>query len=415
MKKEQDLNLRPILIILIIVAFIIGAVGGVFGSFFLKPYLEKTEWGREFLGPEKLTEKEFESNEQIIQVTEDSSTINAVEKVAPAVVSIVVSKELENIYNLTGPGLEEFFGFDLEWENMQRQAPRKQEIGGGTGFIIDESGLILTNRHVVEDELAEYSVILNDGTKYEAEVLARDMIEDIAILKIEAENLTVAELGNSNDLKIGQTVIAIGNALTEYQNTVTKGVISGIDRKIVAGGSMSGAEVIDGALQTDAAINPGNSGGPLLNLAGQVIGINTAINWEGRALGFAIPIDQAKKVINSVKEFGKIVRPWLGIRYIQLNEQIAEKNNLKYDYGALILRGSTETDLAVIPGSPADQAGLTENDIILAINGQELKEGQSLLTEIAKYNPDEEIEIKYFHKDEEKTVKVKLVERPEGY
>ncbi|NQT49403.1 trypsin-like peptidase domain-containing protein, partial [Candidatus Kuenenbacteria bacterium] len=282
-----------------------------------------------------------------------------------------------------------------------------------TGFVIDADGLILTNKHVVADDKAEYSVIFNDGTKYTAEVLGRDTINDIAILKIQANDLPVVELGDSDQLEIGQTVIAIGNALSEYTNTVTKGVVSGINRSLVAGDGIGGSEYIEGAIQTDAAINPGNSGGPLLNLAGQVIGINTAVNWQGQSIGFAISINQAKTVIESVKEFGKIVRPWLGVRYIHLNSEIAEKNNIKYDYGALIVKGETVNDLAVVIDSPAFKAGLVENDIILQVNEQKLDQDRTLVNELIKFKPGDEVELKVYHAGEEQTVKVVLEERVE--
>jgi len=401
---------KSFIIITIIISLIVGAFSGMMGSFFLKPYLESTGWGRSFLQT-SLTEVAADvDSTKTLKIKEESAAVEVVEKVTPGVVSIVATKELENIYNLTGPY---FFGFDGVYEQNQENGKFKQTIGRGTGFVIDEKGLILTNRHVVEDEQAEYTVILNNGEQYAAQVLGRDMIKDIAILQIEAENLSAVELGDSGSIKIGQTVIAIGNALGEYSNTVTRGVVSGINRKVVTGGVFANEEVIDGAIQTDAAINVGNSGGPLLNLAGQVIGINTAVNWEGSALGFAIPIDQAKNVIESVQQYGRIVRPWLGVRYVQLNEQIAEKNSIKYNYGALVIRGAGQNEVAIVPDSPAAEAGLLENDIILEINGQIISEEQTLLDQIAKFMPGDEIELKIARNETIVTVKVTLAEREE--
>lgn len=402
MKKE----LKGYLSFIIIISFVTGAVGGTLGSFFLLPHLQASPWGRDFLSLEG--ELSNLTQEKILQIEEDSATIDVVKKVSPSVVSIVITKELENFYNLTGPN-----AFDL-WPKNLLPAPgekRKQEVGGGTGFIIDANGLILTNKHVVIDEDAEYSVVLSDGARYEASVLARDTVNDIAVLKIEADDLPVIDLGASENLEIGQTVIAIGNSLSQYQNTVTRGVISGIDRRIVAGDNFSGSEVIDEAIQTDAAINPGNSGGPLLNLSGQVIGINTAISSQGQAIGFAIPIDQAKVVIDSVKEFGKIVRPWLGVRYIQLNEQLSKENNLSASSGALIVGGVNAS--AVIEDSPADKAGLVEGDIIIAINNEAVGDNNALVKLINKYKPGDEIEIKFIREKAEKIVKVVLTERTE--
>ena len=188
--------------------------------------------------------------------------------------------------------------------------------------------------------------------------------------------------------------------------------MSGIGRTIVAGGA-SGSERLEGVIQTDAAINPGNSGGPLVNLAGQVVGINTAIDRQGQLIGFAIPINTAKKVIESVEKHGRIVRPYLGVRYIMLNKQIAEDNNLDVDYGALIVRGEKRTELAVIPGSPADKAGLVENDIILEVNGVKVDENNSLAKLIQQYNVGDVITLKIWHKGEEKEVQVKLGEYKE--
>jgi len=361
------------------------------------------------------TQKEDVSSKQIV-VEEESATIAAVKKVSPSVVSIIVSKDLNNLYNITGPGMfpfNDFFGFNMpnyEYSEDEENKSGKQKVGGGTGFIISEDGLILTNKHVVSDDDAEYTVITNDGKEYEAKVLASDFLNDIAIVKIEAQGMSVVELGDSDSLQIGQTVIAIGNSLAEYSNTVTKGVVSGIGRKVEAGNGRGASEVLEEAIQTDAAINPGNSGGPLINLSGEVIGINTAVNMEGQLIGFAIPVNQAKRIIESVKKHGKIVRPFLGVRYILLNKQIAKENNLNVDYGALILRGRNPMDLAVVPGSPADKADLEENDIILEMNGQKIHSEHSLAKEISNYNPKDEIELKILHKGEEKIVQVILDE-----
>jgi len=352
------------------------------------------------------------NNAQTLQIVEDSATVAAVEKVTPAVVSIVVTKDLSGIYQNQFPFNDFWFGIPFNF-NLPQVPEGKQEIGGGTGFIIDaDKGLIVTNRHVVDDEQAEYSVVTNDGQSYDAKVLARDAFNDLAILQVTAKNLVSVELGDSDSLAIGQTVIAIGNALGEYSNTVTRGVVSGIGRTILAGGS-SGSEKLEGIIQTDAAINPGNSGGPLINLAGQVIGINTAIDRQGQLVGFAIPINSVKKIIESVEQYGRIVRPYLGVRYILINEEIATKNNLAINYGALIVRGENSSELAIIPGSPADKANLRENDIILEIDGQKIDSDNSLAKIIQKYSPNDEMKLKIWRQGEEKEVVVKLEEYKE--
>jgi len=339
-----------------------------------------------------------------------------VEKVSPAVVSMIITKDLSKIYSREYYfPFDDFFGFGFPFgfEIPRRQIPEgKQQIGGGTGFIISSDGMILTNKHVVNDSEAEYTVLMNDGKKYDAKVLATDPVLDVAVVKIEAKDVPVVELGDSDLLKIGQTVIAIGNALGEFRNTVTKGVISGIGRTITAGG-LSGAETIERAIQTDAAINPGNSGGPLIDLSGRVVGINTAVSREGQLIGFALPINEAKRVVESVKKYGKIVRPFLGVRYVLLNEEIAKANNLDVDYGALVSRGEERTDLAVLPGSPADKAGLVENDIILELNGIKINNDNSLASLIAKYAPGDKVKLKILHRGDEKTVEVTLAEYKE--
>ncbi|PJE58636.1 MAG: hypothetical protein COU83_02835, partial [Candidatus Portnoybacteria bacterium CG10_big_fil_rev_8_21_14_0_10_40_22] len=197
------------------------------------------------------------------------------------------------------------------------------QIGGGSGAIVDPSGIILTNKHVVYEQDADYTVITNDDKHYSAKVLARDPINDIAILKIDAENLPAVELGDSSNLQLGQTVIAIGNALGEFTNTVSMGVISGLSRYITAQASLAGhSEELRGLIQTDAAINPGNSGGPLVNLAGQVIGISSATVMGAENIGFAIPIAAAKQDLVDLKKHGRIIKASLGVRYVTLSKAI---------------------------------------------------------------------------------------------
>ncbi|OIP80434.1 MAG: hypothetical protein AUK20_01340 [Parcubacteria group bacterium CG2_30_45_37] len=367
---------------------------------------------------------------KVITVTEESAVISAVDKVAPAVVSIIVTKDLPKIeqYYSNPFGSEffrEFFGQDFNDLFGQQAVPQyrqngteKTEIGGGTGFIVSADGYIITNRHVVLDQAAEYTVLMNDEAKYPAKVLARDALNDLAVLKIEKDNLPTVELGDSANLKVGQSVIAIGNALGEFRNTVSTGVISGLARSVTAGGAGIGNEQLINVIQTDASINPGNSGGPLLNIAGQVIGINTAMAQGAQNIGFAIPINEVKSTIESVQKNGRIVRPWLGVRYVIINKAIADANKLSVDYGAIIVRGQNRTDLAVIPGSPADKAGLVENDIILEINpsggsgqaGQKITEENLLANLVVKFKPGDEITLRVMHQGKEKIVKVKLEE-----
>lgn len=358
--------------------------------------------------------------EKPVYITEEEATAKVVKDVSPAVVSVVISKEIAQVRNMTGPNIfpfDDFFNFGFPFAEPQpQQQPQSQPktqkkvIGGGTGFIISSDGMILTNKHVVADATAEYSVVTLDNKNYPAKILAADPILDVALIKIEAKNLPVVTLGDSGKIQIGQTVIAIGNTLSEYRNTVTKGVISGVNRRVVAGDGQFGTEVIEQAIQIDAAINPGNSGGPLVNLRGEVIGMNTAVSNQGQSIGFAIPINVAKPVIESVKKYGRIVRPWLGVRYVLINKELTDQNQLPVDYGALILHGQKQTELAVVPGGPADKAGLVENDIILELNSQKITEDNTLSSLIQKYKPGDKIKLKVLHKGEDKTVEVILGE-----
>ncbi len=363
---------------------------------------------------------------------EENATIAAVKKTSSSVVSIIISKDMSQVYQKTGQNVFPFdnlfdnLGFPFEFrtapqpnsgnqqkqdtQNQEPQRPQKQKVGGGSGFIISADGMILTNKHVVADDAADYTVVTTDGKEYPAKVLAKDPVNDLAILKIDAKGLVPLVLGDSDGIEIGQTVIAIGNTLGEYKNTVTRGVISGIDRVVQASNGAGSSEVIQEAIQTDAAINPGNSGGPLLNLRGEVVGINTAVNRSGQSIGFAIPIGVAKRSVESIKKFGKIIRPWLGVRYSLIDEEYIKKNNLPIDHGAIILGDQVQKLLGVIPGSPAERAGLRDGDIILELNGKKIDQGHALANAIAQYNPGDEVTVKVFSGGKTRDVKVKLEE-----
>ncbi len=244
----------------------------------------------------------------------------------------------------------------------------------GTGFIVSEDGLIITNKHVVDAD-GTYQVITQDDKEYEVTQISRDPANDIAILKIEATGLNPVDLGTSNDLKVGQFVIAIGTALGEFRHTVTTGVISGLGRGITAGSAFEGyVEQLDDVIQTDAAINPGNSGGPLLNSAGQVVGVNVAVAAGAENIGFAIPIDIVKEALEQFKTTGKFAsRPYLGVEYQMVGRQAALLNDVPQ--GAYVMN--------VIEGSPADDAGVEADDIITKIDGQAINEETALADIIA--------------------------------
>jgi S1-C subfamily serine protease len=353
----------------------------------------------------------------------EQAIIDAVKKASPAVVSIVISKDVPIIeqcpqsfspFSNLPPEFQQFFGQGFGG-NFQTYVPcqkgtQKQEVGGGSGFIVSSDGLIVTNKHVVSDTTADYTVLLNDGKKYTAKVLARDPVQDLALIKINATNLPTVTLGNSNGVELGQTAIAIGNALGEFRNTVSVGVISGLARTITASGATYGTETIQGVMQTDAAINPGNSGGPLLNLEGDVIGINTAIVSGAQNIGFTIPINQAKRDIESVQKSGVIQTPYLGVRYLTVTADMAKAQNLSADHGAL-LRGD-DTGPAVVPGSPAAKAGLQAEDIILEVGGTSVDATNTLISLIDQYNVGDTVTLKVQRGNQILNIPVTLAERP---
>lgn len=381
----------------------------IFG-YFAKEYLSETKTDNN-----KAAASLAASENQPI-FSQDSMVIEAVKKTNPAVISIVISQQVPKYEAYTDPNQQNNpfgdlfpgFNFDFNIPQYRQNGTQKKEVGGGSGFFVSSDGLIVTNKHVVDQKNAEYTVFTNDGKKHTAKVVARDPVLDIALIKIEGSGYPFLTLGNSDSLNVGQSVIAIGNALGEYRNTVSVGVVSGLARKITAGDLSGNTEVLDHVIQTDAAINPGNSGGPLLDLNGKVVGVNVAIAQGSQNVGFALPVNSIKSAIESVKATGKIVRPYLGIRYTTINEDIKSKNNLTVDYGVIVSRGATASDLAVIPGSPADKAGIVENDIILEVDGVKLDDKNSLATLIRDKTIGQVVNLKILHKGAEKNVPVTL-------
>lgn len=363
--------------LILAVALILGLVGGFVGS----AAFSKVQ------GQNKGILNFGSSKTENVQVNVTSATTDVVGKVSPAVVSITSEQTTRTFW---GPYTSK---------------------SSGTGFVVSADGLVITNKHVTGDAKTGFSVFTNDGTEYKASVKAVDPSNDIAFLQLEnAKNLKTAELGDSDTLQVGEPVVAIGNALGQYQNTVTSGIISGIGRALPVGDSGSGqVSTLDNVLQTDAAINPGNSGGPLVNIRGQVIGINTAIDESGQNLGFAIPINVAKTALKSVQASGKVVRPMLGISYIPVTKELATKNNLSVSEGAMIYSGDSQTP-AIRPGTPAEKAGLKENDIITKVGSQKIDARHSLSSTIQGYSVGDSISITYLRDKKETTVKITLNE-----
>ncbi len=322
--------------------------------------------------------------------SEDGQVITEIAKeVSPSVVSITVETTTTNPY----------FSRDFT------------QSGAGTGIILTEDGLILTNRHVVPENVSSVMIVLSDGTSYEdVEVVDRDVFNDLAFLQIKDVNgLKAATLGDSSEVEVGNSVVAIGNALGQFTNTVTSGIISGLSRPITAGDGAS-YDSLSNLFQTDAAINPGNSGGPLVNIKGEVIGINTAVAGNAENIGFAIPINDAKPLISSVIEEGRIIRPYLGVRYIGLTSDIAKLLELSVERGAYLY---AEQGSAIIPNSPADEAGLQDEDIIVEVGGEKVDELNTLSTLLGHYNVGDEVELKVIRDGDEITLKATLEEAPD--
>lgn len=345
-------------------------------------------------------------------VTADEERIvGVIERANPAVVSIVISKELPVRNREFGNLFYDPFFFPLEFGSGSVET-RKREIGGGSGFFVSSDGLIVTNRHVVNDQTATYTVYTNDGKSYPASVVARDSALDIALIKVRGSGFSYLTFADSEQVKVGQTVIAIGNALSEFRNTVSVGVVSGLARSIIAGSEFGQTERLDEVIQTDAAINPGNSGGPLLDLSGKVIGVNVAVAEESENIGFALPAGAVRDVVESVQKTGRIIHPFLGIRYIPVTKAIAEEEKLAVDYGVLVVSGQGGEN-AIVPGSPADKAGIAEGDVIVQFNGKKLTEGVSLASEIRRSKVGAQVRLVLVRGASTRTVTATLVEAPQ--
>lgn len=342
-------------------------------------------------------------------VTSQSQLISQIAKtVGPSVVSVNV-----NITSTSSnSGSSGLFGFSQP----------SQEQAAGTGIIISSNGLIMTNRHVVPQGTTSVSITLADGTELkDVSVLGRTSNTDsldIAFLKVnnlDGHKLTPATIGDSSAVQVGDDVVAIGNALGQFQNTVTSGIISGYGRSVQAGssggsssGSASDTENLDNLFQTDAAINEGNSGGPLVNLNGQVIGINTAIAGNAQNVGFSIPINDVRGLINQVLKTGKFLRPYLGVRYIPLTADVANQYNLSVQNGAYIAPAVDASLPSVVAGSPAESAGLQEKDIITEIDGTKIDQTHSLTSLLDQHQPGDKVSLTIVRGSDDQKVDVTL-------
>ena len=336
-----------------------------------------------------------------------SPIVRIAKKICPAVITIVASRDL--------PKVDDFYFLPIKGEKVALPKKiignQKTKIGGGSGFIVGKEGYVLTCNHVVEDHEADYTIIIDPDHKYSAKVLAKDPLIDMAILKIEGHNFPFLKLGDSDKVELGETVMAVGNPLGEFEDTLSVGIISGLSRKITAySGFDAKTTNLRGLIQTDAAINPGNSGGPLVNMRGEVIGINTAMIMGAENIGFALPINYIKEDLKEVKIGGKIKRPYLGVKYLLLNEEIARTNKLPINYGALIIR-EMFGEPAVAKNSSAAEAGIKEYDIILEVNSEKINEENSLSDVLAKCLIGQEISLMVLREKKKKLIKAILKQK----
>ena len=412
----NDMNKQQLVLLVLLVSFVTASVTGIVAVTLLNQapqpitqtvqrVIEKTIGSL----PEPLKrdeKKELEAS----AIARDILIEDIVQRVSPSVVSIVASKDIPVIeqYFINPFPNDDFFG-DIRIPQYRQRGTERRQVSSGSGFFVSSDGYILTNRHVVEDAEAEYSVIMNDGRKLKAKVLARDVLNDTAVLRMDGTYIPI-DLGDSESLRIGQTAIAIGNALGEFQNTVSIGVISGLRRTIVASGALSGPEELSQLIQTDAAINLGNSGGPLLNLRGEAVGLNTAKAQNAENVGFAIPINQIKRALRDVQTKGRIVNPYVGVRYVLVAPQLKEKNKLSVDYGALITKGAGGED-AVLLNSPASTAGIKEGDIILEFGGIKVNMDNPLNKLIQLHSVGDKVTIKILRDGREIKLELTLEER----
>ncbi|MBS3903351.1 MAG: trypsin-like peptidase domain-containing protein [Anaplasmataceae bacterium] len=339
----------------------------------------------------------------------------AIRHIMPAVVSVVISKHLEDIEKEVPHELSHLYRGS--GKNKKMAIPESLiddrgmvRIGGGSGFLVSSKGLILTNKHVVSDAKAEHTIIIEGLGKYEAQVLSRDPVNDVAILQVKESNLPYVALGNACELQLGELVVAIGNALGLFKNTVSLGIVSGLSRSVIAQAEDGATQEMRGLIQTDAAINLGNSGGPLVTLDGRVVGINTATVAGADGIGFAIPINAAKRDLDDLKKFGEIRRPLLGVRYMTVDARLSGKLRLPAKEGALIIHEGPEKE-AVLPKSPADEAGLKEWDIILTFNGEKITKDKPLGDYLNQHEAGDKVKLTVQRGDKTLTVKLTLDER----
>lgn len=377
-------------------SFLIGLLSGVFlVAVFIGGAVSERIWGLPFL--KNLNFSEGNNTSEIINqrvVNEENVVTEVAEKVSPGVVTVTFKRET--------PILEQYFldPFGMFRGSRPTGEVESEQVDIGSGFVIDVSGLVVTNKHVVSSGVAsDYKVVLKDESEHQVEKIWRDPANDLAILKIEGSGFKTIEMGDSDKLKVGNFVIAIGTALGEFRHTVTTGVVSGLGRGITAGDGYSFAEKLDNVIQTDAAINPGNSGGPLLNSLGQVIGVNVAVSQGANNIGFALPINLVKESLSNFNETGAFDRPFFGVRYQMISKEQGILNNVPA--GGYVVE--------VIKGSSADSAGIKKGDIIVSFDGKKLAEVENGLAELlGKRRIGDKVEIEIWRDEKTEKLSVEL-------
>lgn len=336
---------------------------------------------------------------------EQSAIIDLVEKSNESVVSISISKQIPLRRQLSP--FDYFFG--RPQQDTSNESSDEQTIGGGSGFVVSSDGLIITNKHVVSDPEATYTILFNDGSEAKAEIKALHPTQDLAIVKVDKQNLKPVEFANSDELKVGQTAVAIGNALGEFDNTVSRGVISGLSRSLIASDGQGNSEQLSQVIQTDAAINQGNSGGPLLDINANVIGVNVATAEGAQSIGFAIPSNVVTRMIDDYKQFGKVRVPYIGVRYSMIVPGSSQAKEYGVEQGALVM-GDTESP-AIVPNSPAAKSGMRAGDVITKIENTSLTAKAPLADIISRYKIGDTIKLTIWRDGKEETLSITLEER----
>ena len=380
-KTSYQFGMGLLVGVFIMIVFVGGAVSErIWGLPILKNFSKQT-----YSGGELVTQK---------ILTEENVVTSVAEKVSPAVVTVSYKRET--------PVMEQYFldPFGMFGGRRATGEVDTEQVDIGSGFIVDKSGLVVTNKHVVSAGTpSDYKIVLKDNSEHQVEKIWRDPVNDLAILKISGKDFDAIEMGDSDKLKVGNFVVAIGTALGEFRHTVTTGVVSGLGRGITAGDGFTGAEKLDNVIQTDAAINPGNSGGPLLNSVGQVIGVNVAVSQGANNIGFALPINVVKESLNNFNTTGQFERPFFGVRYQLISKEQGILNNVPA--GAYVVE--------VVKDSSADKAGIEKGDIITKFDGKEMTDEKTgLAGMLGKKKIGDKVEVEVYRDKEMKKMQVEL-------